>query len=52
VLDDGTDDTPTEIREVFTPHRDTLSADTLGLELAEAKHGRLLPRQPRSRLAA
>lgn len=33
--DDGTDDVPT-VREVFTLDRDDLSADTLGLQLAEA----------------
>lgn len=38
VLDDDTaGDGPTEIREVFTLHRGALSADTLGLQLAEAK---------------
>ena len=34
--DDDTDDVPT-VREVFTLDRDDLSADTLGLRLAEAK---------------
>ncbi len=38
VLDDDTaGDGPTEIREVLTLHRGALSADTLGLQLAETK---------------
>lgn len=38
VLDDDTaGDGPTEIREVLTLHRGALSADTLGLQLAEAR---------------